>query len=100
VYNIISYTYAHLLVLISYLISQFTVTDHLKDFAKCSTRTQTCTDPLELRKQRKMDRRFGNRNVKMWYRSGSMKTVIRESVKYKLELMRVQELRWDKGGTD
>jgi exonuclease III len=47
-----------------------------------------------------MDMRFGTWNVRNLYRSGSLKTVARELGKYKLDLMGVQEVRWDKGGTE
>jgi exonuclease III len=43
-----------------------------------------------------MDMRFGTWNVRSLYRSSSRKGV-RE---YKLELVGVQEVRWDKGGTE
>jgi hypothetical protein len=39
-------------------------------------------------------------NVRSLYRSGSFKTVARELGKYKLDLVGVQEIRWDKGGTE
>jgi exonuclease III len=47
-----------------------------------------------------MDMRFGTWNVKSLYRSGSFKTVARELEKYKLDLVGVQEVSWDKGGTE
>jgi exonuclease III len=47
-----------------------------------------------------MDMRFGTWNVRSLYRSGSLKTVARELGKYKFDLVSVQEVRWDKGGTD
>jgi exonuclease III len=47
-----------------------------------------------------MDMRFGTWNVRSLYRSGSFKTVARELRKYKLDLVGVQEVRWDKGGTE
>jgi exonuclease III len=47
-----------------------------------------------------MDMRFGTWNVRSLYRSGSLKTVARELGKYKLDLVDVQEVRWDKGGTE
>jgi exonuclease III len=47
-----------------------------------------------------MDMRFGTWNVRSLYRSGSLKTVARELAKYKLDLVGVQEVRWDKGGTE
>jgi hypothetical protein len=33
------------------------------------------------------------------YRSGSITTVVRELARYKLDLVGVQEVRWDRGGT-
>ena len=33
------------------------------------------------------------------HRSGSLTTVVRELAKYKLHLVGVQEIMWDKGGT-
>jgi exonuclease III len=47
-----------------------------------------------------MDMRFGLWNVRSLYRSGSLKTVARELRKHKLDVMGVQEVRWDKGGTE
>jgi exonuclease III len=47
-----------------------------------------------------MDMKFGTWNVRSLYRSGSLKTVARELGKYKLDLLGVQEVRWDKGGTE
>jgi hypothetical protein len=47
-----------------------------------------------------MDLRFGIWNVRSLYRSGSLKTVARELGKCKLDLAGVQEVRWDKGGTE
>jgi exonuclease III len=47
-----------------------------------------------------MDMRFGTWNVRSLYRSGSLKTVAKELWKYKLDLMSVQEIRWEKEGTE
>jgi exonuclease III len=47
-----------------------------------------------------MDMRFGTWNVRSLYRSGSLKTVARELGKYKLDLVGVQEVRCDNGGTE
>jgi exonuclease III len=47
-----------------------------------------------------MDMRFGTWNVRSLFRSRSLKTVSRELAKYKLDLVGVQEVRWDKGGTE
>jgi exonuclease III len=43
--------------------------------------------------------RFGTWNVRSLYRLRSLMTVARELVRYKLDLVGVQEVRWDKGGT-
>jgi exonuclease III len=48
----------------------------------------------------KKDMRFGTWNVRSLYRAGSLKTVARKLGKYKLELVGVQEVRWEKGGTE
>jgi hypothetical protein len=40
---------------------------------------------------------FGTRNVRSLYRAGSLETVSRELGKYKLDLVGVQEVRWEKG---
>jgi exonuclease III len=47
-----------------------------------------------------MDTRFGTWNIRSLYRTGSLKTVARELGKYKLDLVGVQEVRWEKGGTE
>jgi exonuclease III len=47
-----------------------------------------------------MDFRFGTWNVTSLYKSGSLKMVARELGKYKLDLVGVQEVRWDKGSTE
>jgi exonuclease III len=44
--------------------------------------------------------RFGTWNVRNLYRAGSLKTVARELSKYKLDLVGVQEVRWEKEGTE
>jgi exonuclease III len=51
-------------------------------------------------KNRKMDMRFGTWNVRSLCRIGSFRTVARELGKYKLDLVSVQEVRWEKGGTE
>jgi hypothetical protein len=40
--------------------------------------------------------RFGTCNVRGLYRSGSLKTVSIKLAKHKLDLVGVQEFRWDK----
>jgi exonuclease III len=43
--------------------------------------------------------RLGTWNVRSLYRAGSLKAAARELARYKLDLVGVQEVRWDKGGT-
>jgi len=43
--------------------------------------------------------KIGTWNVRSLYRAGSIKTAARELVRYKLDVVGVQEVRWDKGGT-
>ena len=49
--------------------------------------------------QRKRDVRFGTWNVRSLYWAGSLTAAARELAIYKLDLLGVQEVRWDKGGT-
>jgi hypothetical protein len=46
-----------------------------------------------------MDMRFGTWNVRSLHRTGALKTVARESGKYRLDLVGVPEGRWEKSGT-
>jgi len=50
-------------------------------------------------KQWRRDIRFGIWNVRNLYRSCSFTAVGRELTRYTLDLLCVQEVRWDKGGT-
>jgi len=59
---------------------------------------QTWTDTLVRHKQLKRDTRFGTSNVISLYRAGSLTAVVRKLARYKLDLVGVQEVRWDKGG--
>jgi len=43
--------------------------------------------------------KIGTWNVRTLYRAGSLKVAARELVRYSLEVVGVQEVRWDKGGT-
>jgi exonuclease III len=47
-----------------------------------------------------MDIRFGTWNVRSMYRTGSLRALVEEISKYKLDLLGVQEVRWDGGGTE
>jgi hypothetical protein len=44
------------------------------------------------------DMRFGTWKVKSVYRSGLITAAAREVVKYKLDLVGVEQVRWDQGG--
>jgi exonuclease III len=44
--------------------------------------------------------RFGTWNVRSLYRARSLNTVSRELARYKLDLVGVQEVRWEGGGTE
>jgi hypothetical protein len=44
--------------------------------------------------------RFGIWNVRSLYRAGSLRAMAEEISKYKLDLVGVQEVRWDGGGTE
>jgi hypothetical protein len=46
-----------------------------------------------------MTQALGTWNVRSLYRMGSLKTVVRELGKYRLDLVDVQ-VRWEKGGTE
>jgi hypothetical protein len=50
-------------------------------------------------KKLKRDMRSGTWNVRSLYWSGSLLTVTNDLARYKLELVGVQEVRWEKGGT-
>ena len=43
--------------------------------------------------------RFGTWNVRSLYRAGSLTAAARELTRYKLDLVGVQGVRWEKGGT-
>jgi hypothetical protein len=46
-----------------------------------------------------MDMRFGTWNIRSLYRVGSLMTVSRELSTYSLDLVAVQEVRWEGSGT-
>ena len=67
---------------------------------KCShSKPRTGTDTLVRPKQRKGDMTFGTWNVRSLYWSGSLTAAARELARYELDLVVVQGVRWDKGGT-
>ena len=53
----------------------------------------------EVSRNRKRDIVLVTWNVRSLYRAGSLTAVARELASYKLDLVGVQEVRWDKGGT-
>jgi exonuclease III len=46
-----------------------------------------------------MDMKFGTWNVRSLYRVGSLMTVSRELSRYRLDLVGVQEVKWEGSGT-
>jgi hypothetical protein len=50
-------------------------------------------------KQKKMDVRFGTWNVRSMYSADSLRTVVEEISKYKLDLVEAEVVRRDRGGT-
>ena len=48
-------------------------------------------------KQRERDMRFGTWNVRSLYWAGSLTAAATVLARYKLDLVGVQEVRWDKG---
>ena len=53
----------------------------------------------EVSRSRKRDILLGTWNVRSLYMAGSLTAAARKLAKYKLDLVGVQKLRWDKGGT-
>jgi hypothetical protein len=47
-----------------------------------------------------MNMRLRTCNVKSFYRAGSLMTVSEEPTRYKLDLVGVQEVRWEGGGAE
>jgi len=64
-----------------------------------SHRLRTRTENLVRQEQSKTDMEFGTWNVTSDYSSGSLTAAARELARYKLELLDVQDVRWDKGRT-
>ena len=60
---------------------------------------RTWTDTLVKPKQRKRDMRFCTWNVRSLYRAGSLTVAARELTRYKLDIVGVQEVRWDREAT-
>jgi len=55
--------------------------------------------PVKASCSRQRGMKIGTWNVTSLYRAGSLKAAARELVRYKLDVVGVQEVRWDKGGT-
>jgi hypothetical protein len=68
---------------------------------KIAIQPRTLTDFSDKRhKRRNMDMRFGTWNARSLCRAGSVMTVSSELARYKLDLMRMQEVRWESSGTE
>jgi hypothetical protein len=50
--------------------------------------------------RKKMDMRVGTCNVRRMYGVGSLRAVVDEISKHKLDFVGVQEVRWDGSGTE
>jgi hypothetical protein len=67
---------------------------------KIQKESQTWTDTLDKRpKWWNIGMRFRLWNVRSLYRAGSLMTVLRELPRYKVDLVGVQEVRWEGSGT-
>jgi hypothetical protein len=56
-------------------------------------------EEVSRRHKRNRDILLGTWNVRSLYRAGSLMAAARELARYKLDLVGVQEVRWDKEGT-
>jgi exonuclease III len=54
----------------------------------------------KLSNRRKMDMIFGTWNVRSMYSAGSLRAVVEEISRCKVDLVGIQEVRWDEGGTE
>jgi hypothetical protein len=76
-------------------------TPHRKHFfivTKCFKAPRTWIDSLARPKQWKKDMRFGIWNIRSLCRVGAIKSVVGELERYKLDLVGVQEVRWEGEG--
>src|SRR5215472_13492596 len=55
--------------------------------------------PGEASRRRQRGMKIGTWNVRSFYRAGSFKAAARELGRYELDVVGVQEVRWDKGGS-
>lgn len=58
------------------------------------------TNFLEGPEQGKMDMKFGTWNARGLCKAGSVTTIAREMEKYKLDSVRLKDVRWDGGGSE
>jgi hypothetical protein len=73
----------------------------IKLVTKDHKKPRTWTDLLDKRsKRKKMDMGFGTWKVRSMYRAGSLRAVAEEISGYKLDIVGVQEIKWDGGGTE
>jgi hypothetical protein len=61
---------------------------------------RTWTGSLDKRRKRlNKDKRFGTWNIRIWIMVGFLMTVSKELFRYRLDLVGVQEVRWEGSGT-
>jgi exonuclease III len=65
---------------------------------KCFKAPQTWTDSLAQLKEWEKDVRFGTWNVRSPCKVGAIKSVVGKLEKYKLDVVGVQEVRWEGEG--
>ena len=70
-----------------------------KDVQKRHAGPWNWTDNLKRPWQTKMDMRFGTWNVRSLYRAGALDLVTSEIDRCRMDLVGVQEVRWDGSGT-
>jgi hypothetical protein len=76
------------------------LTEKYKLVMKCHKGPRIWRDSFDKRpKRKKMDMRLGTWNSRCIYRADSLKIVVEEISKYKLDLVGVQ-VRWDRGGME
>jgi hypothetical protein len=68
---------------------------------KIHKKPRTWMDSLNKRpKRKKLDMRIVTWNFRSMHRAGSLRVVTEEVLKYKLDLVGVEEVRWDQDGTE
>ena len=72
-------------------------TSHHKKYhvTYCLQEPRTWADTLVQTKQREKDKRFGTWNVRSLYKAGLLTATATELARYKLDLVGMQDVRWD-----